>query len=87
MSDIKDEKMPTRTGRPPRGARVPMKFDKKVIKRLFGYMKPFRKRLILVVVCIVVSALASVASSLFIKTLIDDYILPLVEVHKNGDDY
>ena len=68
MSDIKDEKMPARTGRPPRGARVPMKFDKKVIKRLFGYMKPFRKRLILVVVCIVISALASVASSLFIKT-------------------
>ncbi len=84
MSDMKEEKMPVRQGRPPRGARVPMKFDKKVIKRLFGYMKPFRKRLILVVVCIIVSALASVASSLFIKTLIDDYILPLVEVHKNG---
>ncbi len=84
MSDMKEEKIPVRQGRPPRGARVPMKFDKKVIKRLFGYMKPFRKRLILVVVCIIVSALASVASSLFIKTLIDDYILPLVEVHKNG---
>ncbi len=78
MSDIKDEKMPVRQGRPPRGARVPMKFDKKVIKRLFGYMKPFRGRLVIVVVCIIVSALASVASSLFIKTLIDDYITPLV---------
>lgn len=83
--NIKSEKMPAGpNGRPPRGARVPMKFDKNVIKRLFAYMKPFRKRLIVVVICIIVSALASVMSSLFIKTLIDDYILPLVETTANG---
>lgn len=76
--------MPMKAGKAPKGARVPTKVDGKVIKRLLGYMKPFRKRLILVVVCIIISALASVASSLFIKTLIDDYILPLVEVAASG---
>ena len=61
--------MPMKAGKAPKGARVPTKVDGKVIKRLLGYMKPFRKRLVLVVVCIIISALASVASSLFIKTL------------------
>ncbi len=71
-------------GRPPKGARVPAKFDAKVIKRLFGFMKPFRKHLILVAVCIIVTAVASVSSSLFIKTLIDDNIMPIVEATTNG---
>ncbi len=66
-------------GRPPKGARVPMKIDGKVIKRLLGYMKPFKVQLIFVAICIVVSSVASVASSLFLKPLIDDYITPLVE--------
>ena len=60
---------------PPMG---PMKFDKKVIARLLGYMKPFRFQLVLVIISIVISSIASVASSLFIKTLIDGYILPMV---------
>lgn len=65
-------------GKPPKGARVPLKVDGKVIKRLLSYMKPFRLQLVFVGICIVVSTVASVASSLFIKTLIDDYIMPLV---------
>lgn len=72
------------SGRPPRGARVPMKFDMKVIKRLLTYMKPFRKLIVIVAVCIVVSAAASVSSSLFIKTLIDDNIMPIVEATSKG---
>lgn len=71
-------------GRPPKGARVPVKFDAKVIKRLLKYMKPFRKHLIVVAVCIVVSSVASVSSSLFIKTLIDDNIMPIVEATAGG---
>lgn len=71
-------------GKPPKGARVPMKFDMKVIKRLLSYMKPFRKQLIVVAVCIVVSSIASVSSSLFIKTLIDDNIMPIVEATAGG---
>lgn len=71
-------------GRPPRGARVPMKFDINVIKRLLTYMKPFRGLLIIVGICIVANAAASVSSSLFIKTLIDDNIMPIVEAKANG---
>lgn len=78
--------MSMRGNKPPKGARVPMKFDMKVIKRLLGYMKPFRVQLIVVAVCIIVSAIASVASSLFIKTLIDDNIMPIVETTKNGGE-
>ena len=76
--------MPMGHGKPPKGARVPMKFDMKVIKRLLSYMKPFRKQLIVVAVCIVISSIASVSSSLFIKTLIDDNIMPIVEATSKG---
>lgn len=83
MSDnIKENKAqpPRMQGRPPKGARVPMKFDKKTIKRLLSYMKPFTPQLILVFVCIMITSGASVASSMFLKTLIDEYIMPLVGV-------
>ncbi len=48
------------------------------VKRLLGYLKPYRAKLVLVTVCIVLSALVSVVSSLFLQTLIDDYITPLL---------
>ena len=56
------------------------KLNGKVMGRLFGYMKPFKVQLVFVAVSIVLSSVASVASSLFIKTLIDDYIMPLIGV-------
>ncbi len=64
--------------RPPKGARVSVKFSKGTVKRLLSYMKPFAPRLVVVVLCILITSGASVASSLFLQTLIDDYILPLV---------
>lgn len=54
------------------------KFDSKTLKRLFSYMKEYRGTMILVVVCILLSALASAVSSMFLQTLIDDYITPLL---------
>ncbi len=60
--------------------RKPMKFDFAVIGRLMYYMKPFKVQLIFVAISILISSIASVASSLFIKTLIDDYIFPLIGV-------
>ncbi len=54
------------------------KFDSKTLKRLFSYMKEYRGMMILVVVCILLSALASAISSMFLQTLIDDYITPLL---------
>ncbi len=62
------------------GGRPPVKVGKGVLKRLLSYMKPYRVQLIIVAISIVISSVAGVASSLFIKTLIDDHILPLVGV-------
>lgn len=70
---------PKMNGRPPKGARVPMKVDKKTMKRLMSYLKPYRVQMIAVLICTLLTAGASVMSSLFLQTLINDYILPLVE--------
>lgn len=48
------------------------------VKRLLSYMSCYRGQLALVVVCILVSAIATAASSMFLQTLIDDYIVPLL---------
>jgi len=55
-----------------------MKLDKHTMSRLLQYIfVPYKKRFILVLLCIVVSALAGVGGSLFIRVLIDDFIVPL----------
>lgn len=66
--------------RPTNGAKgAPIKnIDMATVKRLFGYFRGYRLKMVLVLVCIVLSTLASVSSSLFLKSLIDDYIEPLI---------
>lgn len=41
-------------------------------------MKEYKRQLVFVVICILLSAVASAASSVFLQTLIDDYIVPLL---------
>lgn len=53
-------------------------FDLKSLGRLLSYMKDYKGQLVFVVVCILLSAVASAASSLFLQSLIDDYITPLL---------
>ena len=53
-------------------------FDTKTLQRLFSYMKDYKGQLIFVVICILLSAIASAASALFLQSLIDDYIAPLL---------
>ena len=55
-----------------------MQFDKTALRRLFSYMKEYKGQLVFVVTCILLSAVASAASSVFLQTLIDDYIVPLL---------
>ena len=55
-----------------------MQFDKTALRRLFSYMKEYKGRLVFVVICILLSAVASATSSVFLQTLIDDYIVPLL---------
>ncbi len=55
------------------------KNSRKVIQRLLSYMSlPNRIRMAVVFLCILVSALAGVAGSMFLEVLIDDYISPLL---------
>ncbi len=60
-----------------RGKKVPL--DKAAAKRLLKYFRPYRIRIAFVILFIILSSVASVASALFQKTLIDDYISPLAE--------
>ena len=54
------------------------KDPKKTIIRLLGYMKPYRKTMVVVVICILLAAFAQAASSKSLQYIIDDYIKPLL---------
>lgn len=57
------------------------KIRKGTVKRLLGYIKRnYKKQFIAVFICIIISSIASVASSLFLKILIDNYITPLLDI-------
>ena len=56
------------------------KQQKKVMLRLFGFvLKNYKFSILTVLVCIVVSSITSLFSTLFTRTLIDDYITPLTQ--------
>ncbi len=68
-----------------RNMRLPgQKLEKGVIKRLISYLKPYKFRLLLVVLCIVISAVASVKGSTFVGSVIDDYVTPLLQSLQAG---
>ena len=48
------------------------------IKRIFSYIFQYKWRVIAIVVCILVGAAAQAGSALFLQSLIDTYILPMV---------
>lgn len=57
------------------------KLSVKTLKRLMSYITgPYKAQFVVVVVCIILSTVAGVAGSLFLKVLIDDYITPLIQV-------
>ncbi len=73
----KQNKRPANGAAP--GADMPaMQLDMATVKRLLSYMSCYRGQLVLVVACILISAIASAASSMFLQALIDDYIVPLL---------
>ena len=65
--------------RPPKGVPVPgQKIDIKSIKRLLAYLMKHKAVLIVVAVCIIISSLTGVASSIFLQILIDQHIMPIL---------
>ena len=55
------------------------RIDFKVLGRVIKYItKSYKLRLFFVIVCLLLSTASSVAANLYLQTLIDDYIIPLV---------
>lgn len=51
----------------------------KIMKRMLAYiLKQYRVACVAVIICIFISSLASVMGTMFIKNLIDDYIIPFL---------
>lgn len=76
MSKAKDMKMPDKNMRR-RGSRNPGK----TLKRLLSYIwADYKLHCLVVLIAIAVSSLTAVVGNLFLRNLIDDYILPFLKV-------
>ena len=66
----------------PKGGPIPgekPKLDRQTLFRLFSYVgRSYRLQFAFVLFCILLSALTGAVSALFLRTLIDDYISPLI---------
>lgn len=70
--------------RVPRGQKSSVENPGRVMKRLLGYIfKYYGFQMICVLLCILISVLANLRGTMFMKTLIDDYIEPLVKAQSN----
>ncbi len=59
----------------------------KTFKRIIGYvMERYWLPFIIVFACVLVTVFASIKGTLFMRTLIDDYIVPLTQTVKNGGE-
>lgn len=68
------------------GAKPKVKNPGKILGRILGYtFKNYKIHMIIVFICIIVSVLANVQGTLFIQSLIDDYITPLMNT--NSPDF
>lgn len=56
------------------------KIDFKILGRVISYLKYYKIRLIIVIICLILTTLSSVVGNLYLQTLIDDYIVPLIGV-------
>lgn len=62
------------------------KLDMKVIGRVLGYMmKRYKFRFILVLICILITAATTLVGMLFMQSLIDDYITPMLSAVNSGE--
>lgn len=67
-------------GRTPRGAKPTVANPGKVFKRIIGFVaKNYLLQCIVVLVCIVLTVFSTIQGTMFTKTLIDQYIMPLMQ--------
>ena len=70
-------------GRGMRGPRPKLENPGALFKRIMGYvLRKYRIQCVLVVVCILVSVFASIQGTMFMRTLIDQYITPMLTTQK-----
>ena len=82
-SQVKTVKGPG--GRVPRGQKPMVDNPGKILKRLFGYvMKYYKFHVVVVIICIFLSVICNAQGTMFMQTLIDGYIAPLLG-SKNPD--
>ena len=90
MSDNKDvvQKQPPRKG--PGGGRGPMRVNldkakdsKATTRRLLTYLRNSKKQLIIVFIFLVLTVILSLAQSVILQPIIDDYIVPLLKNPEN----
>ena len=73
------KKMAEKPAMPPEKMKSPIGDAPAVIRRLLSYLSAYKLRLLLVMVCILISAAAGAVSSMFIQILIDSYITPMIQ--------
>jgi len=61
-----------------RGDGCKAKNPKQTISRLLSYLSRYKKTMIVVVVCIILSAIAQAVSASSLGTLVDNYITPML---------
>ena len=74
-----------RGNRPPRGVMMrggeQVKDPGKLFKRVWNYMMAgYKWYFVIVVICIILSGVATIIGTLFMRTLVDDYIVPLTKM-------
>ena len=92
MSDNRNIVQKQNRRRGPGGGRGPMRVNldkakdsKGTAKRLLSYLKGNRKQLIIVFIFIVLSVILSLAQSVILQPIIDDYIVPLLKNPENTE--
>ncbi len=72
---------------PFRGKGAKPKSIKKTTKRLLTYLSPYKVKLFFVFICIVLASTTTIASSIFLRFIIDDGITPLLGVENPDFSY
>ena len=79
MAEERRNTQPGPGGRPPRGVKVHVEGAGKLFRRLMAYvLRHYAVHLVVVMICIVIQVLANVQGTLFMRTLIDSYIQPMI---------
>ena len=85
MAESKPREVKMGRGPMPRGPRPKLENPGKILARVFSYVfRDYLIHVILVVVCIITSVLCSIKGTMFLRTLINDHITPMLEASLAG---